>query len=110
MKVSKFAASFRKVLGPVIVALLCLATYIPAASPVKAEGNGTGTLWGLNGLDTSNNPSLSLVGLSNVTSFDAGYDGHSLAVMGGNVYAWGDNSYGQLGNGSTTSTTAQIPV
>lgn len=36
-------------------------------------------------------------GLGNVTSVAAG-SYHSLAVSGGEVYAWGNNSYGQLGN------------
>jgi Leucine-rich repeat (LRR) protein/Tol biopolymer transport system component len=113
MKISKLAANFRKVLGPVIAVLLCLAAYIPAASPVKASGNGTGILWGFGSMDTSNNPSLSLVGLGNIASFDAGYGGHSLAVTtDGYVYAWGDNSSGQLGQGTSgsSSITAQNPV
>ena len=113
MKISKFAVNFRKVLGPVIAVLLCLATYIPAASPVRAAGNGTGILWGFSAADTSNNPILGLVGLGSVASFDAGFDGHSLAVTtGGNVYAWGDNSYGQLGQGTfgSSNITVQNPV
>ena len=96
-----------------ITVILCLATILPAASPVKAAAVPTGTLWGFGSMDTSNNPVLSLVGLSYVTSFDAGFDGHSLAVTtGGNVYAWGDNSYGQLGQGTSgsSSITAQNPV
>src|SRR4051794_1848349 len=32
----------------------------------------------------------------------AGGRAHSLAIVGGHVYAWGDNSYGQLGNGTKT--------
>ena len=98
--------------GPVIAVLLCLGMLVPAASPVKAAA--AGLLWGFGFMDTSNNPVLSLVSLSNIASFDAGYAGHSLAVTtGGNVYAWGDNSYGQLGqgtSGSGSSTTAQNPV
>ena len=39
--------------------------------------------------------------LSNVTAIAAGYQ-HSLAVTNGNVYAWGANFDGQLGNGSTS--------
>jgi len=112
MKISKLAANFRKVLGPVIAVLLCLAAYIPAASPVKASGNGTGILWGFGSMDTSNNPSLSLVGLGNIASFDAGYGGHSLAVTtDGYVYAWGDNSYGQLGTaGNNAASSSPLPV
>jgi alpha-tubulin suppressor-like RCC1 family protein/uncharacterized protein YegL len=44
------------------------------------------------------------------TAVAAGYD-HSLAIgNNGKVYAWGYNTYGQLGNGSTTSTTTPVVV
>nr|WP_232342013.1 MULTISPECIES: RCC1 domain-containing protein [Bifidobacterium] len=40
----------------------------------------------------------------------AGYH-HSLAVgSDGNAWAWGDNTYGQLGDGSTNSKSAPVPV
>ncbi len=36
---------------------------------------------------------------------------HSLALTAdGHVYAWGYNSYGQLGNGSTTNATTPVEV
>jgi len=52
--------------------------------------------------------------LSNsVTSVAAGgYQGQglSLALQGGQVFAWGSNSNGQLGNGSTTDSSTPTPV
>lgn len=41
----------------------------------------------------------------------AGGQAHSLAVNAdGTASAWGNNSYGQLGNGTTTSSTTAVPV
>ena len=43
-----------------------------------------------------------------VVAIAAGYN-HSLALTSdGNVYAWGDNTYGELGNNTTTS--SKVPV
>ena len=42
-------------------------------------------------------------GLSEVVAIDAG-NGHSLALKAdGTARAWGNNGYGQLGDGSTTN-------
>ena len=43
---------------------------------------------------------LGIFSNSSVTAVAAGQS-HSLALQNGNVYTWGDNSYGQLGNNST---------
>ena len=41
----------------------------------------------------------------------AGGEYHSLAVTNsGSVYAWGNNTYGQLGNGTTTTSTTPVQV
>jgi alpha-tubulin suppressor-like RCC1 family protein len=45
--------------------------------------------------------------LRQVTSVAAGLS-HSLAVSGGRVFSWGENSFGQLGNG--TRSNASVPV
>ncbi len=50
---------------------------------------------------------------SGVTSFTAVAAGgeHTLAIgSDGNLYAWGDNGYGELGNGTTTSSTTPVEV
>jgi len=43
------------------------------------------------------------VNLTAVTSISAGYE-HSIAIIGGTVYTWGDNFYGQLGYGTNVGT------
>lgn len=51
-------------------------------------------------------------GLTGAVAVAAGIDGaHSLALMGdGTVMAWGYNTSGQLGDGSTTTRTTPVPV
>lgn len=66
-------------------------------------GNGTNT--------SSNTP----VGVSGLSSADvktvAGGDYHSLALKSdGTVWAWGDNYYGQLGDGTTTNSNVPVTV
>jgi alpha-tubulin suppressor-like RCC1 family protein len=44
---------------------------------------------------------VAVSGLKGVTAI-AGGNGHSLALLGGTVEAWGSNNYGQLGDGTST--------
>jgi alpha-tubulin suppressor-like RCC1 family protein len=39
----------------------------------------------------------------------AGYN-HSCMILSGKAYCWGDNTYGELGNGTTVSSTAPVAV
>jgi alpha-tubulin suppressor-like RCC1 family protein len=75
-----------------------------------AVQNGALYAWGANNLgqlgdnDAEFNATtpVSVSGLSSgVTAIAAG-ENHSLAVQNGNVYAWGDNSDGQIGDGTGT--------
>lgn len=50
-----------------------------------------------------------LVGLTDVTRISAGLR-FSLALSAGKVYAWGLNELGQLGNGTTTTSSLPTPV
>ena len=75
---------------------------MPGAATVAAQlGDG--------GFVTHNTPEL-IAGISNVVAVAAGGT-HSLArVRGGAVYAWGDNSSGQLGLGDQTIRPAPVLV
>lgn len=47
---------------------------------------------------------------SDFTHIAAGFN-HSLALdADGNIYAWGDNDYGQLGNGNTTRQSTPVKL
>jgi alpha-tubulin suppressor-like RCC1 family protein len=48
-------------------------------------------------------------GISGVTGLDAGLE-HTCALSGRQVYCWGDNTYGELGDGSGVSQSAPVPI
>ncbi len=81
-------------------------------------GDGTVLAWGDNENGQLGNGTTGLhhitpvqvVGLSNIVAI-AGGQSHSLAVAGdGTAWAWGDNSYGQLGDGTTNNSSIPVPV
>lgn len=83
------------------------------------KGDGTVWAWGSNSNGqlgdgvptgaTSGSP-VSVSTLSDVTAIASGYN-HSLALKSdGTVWAWGSNSYGQLGDGSTTDSNTPVQV
>ena len=85
-----------------------------------AVQNGGVYGWGLNDSgqvgDGTTTPSIrpapvALTGdLSSGVSAVAGGQRYSLAVRNGGVYAWGNNAYGQMGNGTTTPLVQPTPV
>jgi alpha-tubulin suppressor-like RCC1 family protein len=95
----------------------------PSAVSAVAGGTGhslmlktDGTLWvtgsnasGQLGTDYPNQHATPTQILSSVTAVAAGPN-FSLAVQNGSVLAWGDNTYGQLGDGTTTRRTAPVTV
>jgi 6-phosphogluconolactonase (cycloisomerase 2 family)/alpha-tubulin suppressor-like RCC1 family protein/fibronectin type 3 domain-containing protein len=85
---------------------------------VALKNDGTVWAWGNNsygqlgdGSTTTNRSTpVQASGLSGVTAIAAGA-GHTLALKSdGTVWAWGRNSYGQLGDGSTTTRTTPVKV
>ena len=81
--------------------------------------DGTVSCWGMddsgelgNGLVTTSATStpVPVVGLSGVTAITAG-GGHTCALTGDRtVHCWGDNSAGQLGDGTTTNSATPVSV
>ena len=72
-------------------------------------GNENGTL-GIGSADSSAHVTpVQLTGISNVTALAAYYN-QSLAVSGGNVFAWGNNAAGELGDGTQTNHYSPIQV
>lgn len=84
------------------------------------KSDGTAWAWGYNafgqlGNGTSNNSAVpvQITGLSGTATVVGlvGGVGHSLAVKDdGTVWAWGNNGFGQLGNGTTINTTVPLQV
>jgi hypothetical protein len=103
-----------------IAALVAMlgAPHAPAWAPQQA--GGTVLAWGFNfdgelgngtsGYFTESSTPVPVSGLSGVVTVAGGYD-HSLALRSdGTVWAWGSNSFGQLGNGTTTNSPTPVPV
>jgi alpha-tubulin suppressor-like RCC1 family protein len=88
-------------------------------SAYALKGDGSVWAWGNNtygqlGDGTNDNSSVpvQVVGLSNITSISAGI-AHGIALKGGvapEVWAWGYNDSGQLGDGTTTSSNVPVQV
>lgn len=71
--------------------------------------NGSGQLG--NGNRTWSSTPVAVSGLSTGVIAIAAANGHTCAVMDiGSARCWGNNSYGQLGNGTTTDSTSPVAV
>jgi alpha-tubulin suppressor-like RCC1 family protein len=53
---------------------------------------------------------VAVVGLSGVAAVTAGASFACALMTAGGAYCWGDNTYGQLGNNSRTSSSVPVPV
>jgi alpha-tubulin suppressor-like RCC1 family protein len=103
---------------------------LTAASAVAVGGNhalvakqdGTVWAWGSNasgqlgdGTTTDRSAPVQVKGISNIRSLaaaaESGYAGHSIGLKSdGSVWAWGNNDWGQLGDGTTTQSTVPVRV
>jgi alpha-tubulin suppressor-like RCC1 family protein len=99
--------------SPVVVPGLSGVVAVSAGPKFTAAVLGDGTVrrwgkWDLNGLGYTSPVPVS--GLTGMTSVSCG-EGHFLGLRSdGTVWAWGRNWSGQLGNGTTTSTSAPFQV
>ena len=101
---------------PVSVTGLIGVTAISAGTTCALLSAGTVQCWGDNeygqlgnGTNTGSNVPVSVTGLTGVTAISAGYAKHACALVSDKaIQCWGDNEYGQLGNG--TNTKSNVPV
>ena len=77
---------------------------------VRAWGNGTAGELG-NGVAADSSVPVPVSGLAGVKELSATFSIGAFALLtDGTVRAWGSNNYGQLGNGTTTSSSVPVVV
>ncbi|MEX1187913.1 MAG: T9SS type A sorting domain-containing protein [Bacteroidia bacterium] len=67
---------------------------------LKAWGRNSFGELGTNGSDYIEENPLNVIGLTNVISISAGYNASIALTADGNIWTWGINDYGQLGQGN----------
>ncbi len=86
---------------------------------VALDGNGNVWVWGANdagqlgnGTNTASAVPVSLAstGLTGVQAVAAGYDHVVVMKTDGTLWAWGLNTFGQLGSTQTTASSSNVPV
>ncbi len=83
---------------------------ITSAGAVECWGNNAEGQLG-NGTTTTSTVPVQVTGLtSGVTAIAAGFESACAITAGGAVQCWGNNSEGELGNGTTTSVSSPQPV
>ncbi len=84
---------------------------LSSAGEVYAWGDNSGGQLGAGTTDEQDGPVAIQVGGGQTVTRVSGGGMHSLALTrSGAVYAWGDNSYGQLGDGTTKARTRPVAV
>ncbi len=105
---------------PVQVSGLSNVTQIAAGVYFSTALKSDGTVWSFgdntygqlgNGTTTSSSVPVEVTGLTGVTEIAAHLSSHAMAATAtGAVSAWGDNHYGELGNGSTRNSSTPVAV
>ncbi len=110
----------RAATAALVVVSSVLVSAVLTSQPASASGTAVLQGWGDNtygelGNGTKANSTVPTnvtlpPGVTGFTAVAAGGQ-HTLAIgSDGNLYAWGDNGYGELGNGTTTSSTTPVEV
>ena len=118
----------RRTTGLLLAATLVVFGGLMTVAPAASATSYSAYAWGYNGFGelgngTSTGPDAcayndpcgttpaAVTGLSGVTAVSAGGVGFDLALLStGTVEAWGDNRFGQLGDGTTTSSDVPVAV
>jgi alpha-tubulin suppressor-like RCC1 family protein len=102
-----------------VVAGMALSSAVLVVPGAAAPASGRATAWGWNARGQLGDNTVAdsavpvnimgVLASKTVTALAVG-DEHSCAVVAGQIYCWGRNGHGQLGNNSTTDSSAPAPV
>ena len=105
---------------PVAVSGLSDAVAVAAGSSHTCAllSDGSIACWGMNaygelgnGTTTNSATPVAVSGITSATAIAAAHGGHTCALLsGGSIMCWGDNFYGELGDGTTTNSPTPVAV